>query len=134
MKRFTFFTYVLLPVLTHGQLDMSANMYWTGYGNREIQLYGAGGVNYLGKINDTIPHALAISEHFSYPMAGGANPGECAAYILNRHPGDTARIYEFPGHRVIPAKFNNDNYVDFLCWSADKRTITILLGTPKIDF
>jgi hypothetical protein len=133
MKRIILLVALVLPLVARAQLDMSAHMYWMGYGNRETQFYGAGGVHYLGKINDTIPHALAISERFDYGNGGQGSPGERSAYILNQHPGDTARIYEFPGHRVFPAKFNDDKYVDFLCWSTDRRTITILLGTPKID-
>jgi hypothetical protein len=110
MKRIFLLVALFLPLVAHAQLGMSAHMYWMGYGNRSVQGYGAGGVYALGRINDTISHALAISEGFAFPSEGGSMPQERAAYILNRYPGDTARIYEVPGHRVIRANFDDDAY------------------------
>jgi hypothetical protein len=113
MKRHALFALCFIPALAIGQVNLFDNLYWSGKGNRTIQEYGAWGVSCLGRINDSIPHALAISEVYYYQPTG-AVPTR-SAYILNRYPGDTARIYEFPGQTVKRAKFNRDSFPDFLC-------------------
>src|SRR5579883_2454245 len=93
---------------------------WTAIGSHDNQAFGLSGLDSIGFVNDTIPHALSI----------GADGG--ASYVLNRKPLDTARQYKFPTPYVLPANFNGDAYKDFVCWSAD-GDVTVLLGTSTFN-
>ncbi len=106
------------------QQNLLNHIYWQAIGNHTNEGFGYSGLDTLGQIADTVPHALSI----------GADGG--ASYVLNRKlipfKPDTARIYKFPGTEVLRGNLNGDEYPDFVSWDASGN-VTVLLGTPKID-
>jgi hypothetical protein len=130
----TFATVVALAQQPQGTpLDMFNHLYWTCKGTVESQSYGYGGLSYLGRLSDSVQHAVAISNYaiddgVPYPDTGRAR----ASLVLNRSPFDTARVYEFPGQKAIRANFNGDTIPDFLVWGRSPAQITILFGTPQL--
>lgn len=113
---------ILLPVCSLAQMvNLNNNLYWDAYGSQAKQAFGYGGLDYLGRINDSIPHALSI----------GSDGG--ASYVFNQIPLDTLRRFKFPGQEVHRCNLNKDPYPDFVCWSSANRNITFLFGTEKPD-
>lgn len=114
------------------------HVYWQAGGNYFNESFGIDGLDTIGRINDTIPDALAIG--------ADADSGTIyqMSYILNRTPldslhPDTMRQYSFPGNKVIRGNINGDPYPDFVVYDQNPhgfdghRIITILFGTSKID-
>ena len=98
---------------------LSQNVWFDALGSREGQGWGFDFMTVLPAIPGIAQHPMAISEN------GGAK----AAYILNRFPYDSARIYTFPGGMVVPGKISGSSYTDFVCWDPPDERITVLFGT-----
>lgn len=110
----------------HAQQDMWKHVGWKSNGNFDGQEWSGRGLSYIGKLHDTIPHAIAIAE--------SQTDGRVFSNLAyNNYPGDTARHFSFPGQTIIRGNMNGDAYPDFVCWDALGRNITVLFGTPKID-
>lgn len=118
------FTVFLLAIAetTIAQVDMFQHVYWEAKGTHAQQQFGFSGMDTLGKLNDTIPHALSI----------GSDGG--GSFVYNRFPLDTLRHYKFPGNYVRKCNLNGDKYPDYVCWDdVNDVDITVLLGTARID-
>lgn len=116
-----------LPALCYGQANIFDNLRWSAKGDRAVQYYGVGGMDTVGYLDSSIQHAFTISENFSPEF--GASGVVHSALIRNRFRGDTARIYEFPGQKIIKANFDGNQYPDFVCWDAKQGKVTVLYGT-----
>lgn len=106
--------------------NMYNHVYWQAWGATQYTSWSNEGLDDLGRLNDSVPHALSIG----YDWGGNRGSGLC----FNRFPGDTAPIYRFPGVRVTRADFNGDPYPDYVVFDdqADTR-MHVLFGTPKPD-
>src|SRR5579872_4621426 len=61
------------------QANLFDHLFWQAYGTHDGREWGGSGLDTLGKINDTIPHAITIAE------AGGApNGAYVASFVYNR--------------------------------------------------
>src|SRR5579883_1142225 len=116
------------PFLQPSPPDLFSHLYWQAKGTHTNESFGASGLDTIGFVNDTVPHALSI----------GADGG--ASYVLNRKPidtsrPDTARIYKFPGTNVIRCDLNGDGKPDFVINnnSQSSNAVTVLLGTDTIN-
>ena len=98
---------------------LSQNVWFDALGSQAGQGWGSDFMAVLPAIPGIAQHPMAISEN------GGAD----AAYILNRFPFDTARIYTFPGGKVVPGHISGSPYTDFVCWDPPDERITVLFGT-----
>jgi len=128
---FLFFLFVGSAFAKQKPQNLFDNLYWEGTGSRGDQFYAAAGLDTIGYINDTIQHAISIGENYFFQYGNIGTP--ISGFVLNRFKGDTARIYEFPGQKVIRGNINGDKYPDFVCWNIGNRKITVLYGTAKID-
>ena len=95
-----------------------------------------GSLDSIGYADSSAQHAVAISDN--YDQQYGASGPVISSYVLNRTPKDslhpdTARVYEFPGQKIIRGDFNADGKSDFLCWNAAAKKITVLYGTDTIN-
>lgn len=118
------FTVFILAIAeaTFAQADMFQHVYWEAKGTHAQQQFGFSGMDTLGKLNDTIPHALSI----------GSDGG--GSFVYNRFPLDTLRHYKFPGTYVRKCSLNGDKFPDYVCWDdVNAVDITVLLGTARID-
>jgi hypothetical protein len=100
---------------------LSSHRYWNAYGTRDFEYFGYYGLNYLGRLNDTVPNALAVYEDST------------SCLIFNRAPYDTAVRYRFPGSDITKGNFNGDQYPDFVCVAYNSKQAYVLFGTPKPD-
>ena len=134
MKRFlSLLVLLLLMGNASAQENLFNHVYWQAEGGHDFQQYGNFGLNYLGRINDTIRHAMAINSDPFYGEKKGAS------LIYNRYPLDTTTHYTFPGQTVVRCNMNNDSFPDFVCWDATARGVdgirymTVLFGTARPD-
>ena len=128
-SRFVILMFVVLSPVVSAQPSLFDHLFWEAQGHRPNQLWGMSGLSYLGRLNDTIQHAVAIGE-----ITGSFNGDvrrDIAALVFNRDSLDTVRHYEFPGTRVWRCNMNGDSVPDFVCWDGQQRTITVLFGTPN---
>jgi hypothetical protein len=131
-------TVLLLPVLLLfwqipilAQQNLFNHLYWRAKGQRPNQDEGYVGLNYLGRLNDTVRNAVAIGE---VTGSWSSEPRRnISALCFNNGVQDTARHFEFPGEKVIRANINGDAYPDYVVWSETSRRLTVLFGTPSID-
>src|SRR5579883_1083290 len=114
------------PFLQPSPPDLFSHLYWQAKGTHTNESFGASGLDTIGFVNDTVPHALSI----------GADGG--ASYVLNRKPidtsrPDTARIYKFPGTNVIRCDLNGDGKPDFVVYNNSAQAVTVLLGSDMLN-
>ncbi len=108
--------------LAHAQplKDLFDHVYWQAWG-RSGQEWSYMGLTHVGRINDTIQHALVIGD------ANGAR------FCLNRYPFDTSAVFVFPGFDATPAHFTNSGHLDFLAAKQGANFQRVFLGTEKLD-
>lgn len=93
-------------ITTAQPLDLYKHVYWQAWGqNRQEWSYF--GLNYLGKLNDSVEHAIVVADRFG------------AHLCLNRWPLDTASKFTFPGFEVVPAHFSDNPFQDYLVFGLD---------------
>jgi len=102
---------------THAQEPIYNHLYWDAKGTAWPQFFGYNGLSYLGKLSETVTHAVAIGEF------------EKARLIFNQGIRDTTPQYYFPGNKVWRCSMNGDSFPDFVCFSPSRRRITVLFGT-----
>jgi hypothetical protein len=87
--------------------DMFQHLFWNARGTHQNENMGITGLDYIGRLNDTILHAVAIG-------------GDGGSYLVfNRDSLDTVRHFKFPGTKVNRGNMNGDTYPD-LCASIGK--------------
>lgn len=131
MSRFTLLLLVVPALCLAQPADMFQHLYWSAKGNRINQQLGHTKLNYLGKLNDTTQHAVAIGE-----VTGSYNTDprqNIAGLCYNNGEVDTTRHFEFPGEQVVRCNINGDEYPDYVVWSETSRRISVLFGTPLVN-
>src|SRR5579872_6006250 len=124
---------VLWVASVFAQANLYDHLYWDAKGNRSNQLRGMSGLSYLGRLNDTIPHAVAIGE-ITGSFNGDVRRG-ISSVIFNRYPGDTVRQFELPGSQVWRCTLNDDSFPDYVCLGHQPNggnwIFSVLYGTAK---
>ena len=83
----------------HAQADLFDHPFWMASGQlRQNAGYAEAGLSDLGKINDSIPHAIGIAQNYFFDA--GASGTVFTALAPCSYPLDTAELYEFPGNHV----------------------------------
>ena len=113
--------------------NMRNHLWYPVYGDHDDAEYGGLGLNYIGKISDSIPNAVTIGQQVVIDTINGnliVKP--VAGLVYNNFQYDTSSHYIFNGCNVLPANINGDSYKDYVVWDNDAN-VYVLLGTPKID-
>lgn len=132
LRRFPLFLTALFALVIHSavfaQADLFGRLFWQAYGTRDGSQWGGSGLDTLGRINDTIRHAISIAE----VSEASGNP-YVASYVYLRQKLDTIRHFEFPGRDVLRGEINGDNYLDAVVVDPREHKIRVLLGTSVVD-
>ncbi len=109
--------------------DMHNHLWYSVYGSSGGMEYAGTGLNYIGKISDSIPNAVTIGQ--AYGILSG-HPDVFSGLAFNRTQYDTTIHAMFNGTHVLPANINGDSLKDYVVWD-DEAHLSVLLGTPKVD-
>jgi hypothetical protein len=123
MRRFVLVILVIWASLADAQVlkNLFDHVYWQAWGQNK-QRWSYEGMNNVGRLDDTIEHAIIVADRY------GAN------LCLNRWPFDTAAVYTFPGIEAVRANFSGAKYPDFLVAQYGRDPYQrIFLGTDRID-
>jgi len=122
-KPFLFFYLIIIPFCSFAQQNIFSHVWWEATGSYDNDRFGAYGLDTLGKLNDTIPHAISI----------GAADGIRMAYNRDHVKADTAPHGFFPGgSAIVPGDINGDGIKDYVVLNEDLETVTVLFGTDTI--
>src|SRR5579883_525986 len=123
MKKVTLCMLLLMSCSCVAQQNIFNYEWWEAVGSYDGDRFGAYGLDTLGRLNDTIPHAISI----------GARDGIRLSYNRDNVKADTAPHGYFPGgSAIVPGDINGDGIKDYVVLNEDLETVTVFFGTDTI--
>ena len=120
---------------THAQPAwMFNNLYYMAYGNHTAASFGGTGLDYTGKILDTVSNSTTIAQQIIIDTVNGMlNVIPVSGLTYQNFKYDTMAHRLFKGDEyVIKGFLNNDQYPDYVSWS-NGSPVHVWLGTPNPD-